>query len=559
MDAKSYETLLTQADEAARQGDWQTAFTTLEGVASLVPQEPGVLTGLGTCLIQLGRVDEALPHFEQVASLLPNSAEAQASLGLAYALAGRLEAAAVAYQRALALDGENPQIWKSLASVYLRQGRMEEGVQILASLVKANPDDPEALYLLAQCYEAADESQSARLLYERVLKMQPDHLEARQALERLSAPASGLPRLARPEHAQKLAVLKNLRNETKQQETPFSSPAGATPSLRVAFYGPPEASTEARLGVPARALAQSNARVKVSLRLEATDLEQFDCFVVANPHLSPQLLEVCRAAKAAGKRLIVDLERNFHAIPRSSPQYPRGGGGNPQGLRHLEQILPQADVVTFPHASLLSRYQAFTRRAEVIPYLWDAANPLWHKPSPPRSTFNLGLVWLYTEPNDLRLIKEGIRRLVQENPRVLLSIAGEYALYRALSDVAEERRLYLPAGRIEDYPYLLAQFDLLLLPSESNAYNQARSDLPLLEAGVRGLPWVASPAPAFQEWGAGGLLVSQSSEWYEALKTLVNDAAVYRQLSQAGRSRAASRRLEAGRNPWLSLLLEVNQ
>lgn len=558
MYSQSYETLLAQADEAARQGDWQTALSTLEQVANLAPQDPGVLTGLGVCLIQVGRVDEALPLFEKVAAMLPTSAEAQASLGLGYALAGRLEAAATAYQRALSLDGENAQTWKNLAAVYLRQGRMAEGVPILAALVKSNLDDWEAAYLLAQCYEAADEAESARTLYERVLEIQPDHAEARQALERLPAPVSGMPRLARPEHAQKLAALKSLREKRGscpqpfEGRTPHSPPSAA--SLRVAFYGPPEVLTEARLGAPARALAQSGARVKVGLRLEANDLEQFDYFVVANPHLSTQLLEICQAARLAGKRLVVDIDRNFHALPKTSPQSTRGGAGNPKVLRHLERVLSQADVVIVPHTSLAQCYQSYASWVEVIPHFWDGSNPLWYKPSPPRSTFNLGLLWSYTQPGDLRVIKDGVKRLLQEHSQVLLAFAGEVALYQAFSDVAEERRLYLPAGRIEDYPYLLAQFDLLLLPLENNAYNRSQTDLPLLEAGIRGLPWVASPTQAFQEWGAGGLLVPQAADWYEALKMLLNDPSYYRQLSQAGQARAAERHLDAEHNPWLAVL-----
>jgi len=551
---QSYETLLAQADEAARQGNWQEALSLLEQVARLVPQEAGVLTGLGTCLIQLGRVEEALPHFEQVAALLPASVEAQTHLGLAYALAGRLEAAAAAYQRALALDGENAQAWKNLAVVYLRQGRLEEGVQILASLVKSDPNDGEAVYLLAQCYEAADEVQSARTLYEQVLKVQPDHLPARQALERLAVAGLDPRRVARAEHAQKLKALKALRERGGQASA--SSPSGgeAVATLRVAFYGPAQALTEARLGPPARALAESGARVKVGLHLEAGDLEGFDCFVVANPHLSPRLLEVCQAARAAGKRLIVDVDRHFHAIPRSSPQYTHAGPGNPKALRHLERLLAQADVVTVPHLTLASRYREYAPRVEVLPHFWDHANPLWGKPPPPRSTFNLGLLWLYTEVGDLKVLKEEVRRVLQENSQVLLVFAGDVGLYRAFPEVAEERKMYLPAGRIEDYPYLLAQFDLLLLPLENNAYNQNRSDLPLLEAGIRGLPWVASSIPAFQEWEAGGLLVAQAKDWHEALSTLINDTSLYAHLSQAGQNKAAERCLTGRYNPWLAIL-----
>jgi glycosyltransferase involved in cell wall biosynthesis len=87
--------------------------------------------------------------------------------------------------------------------------------------------------------------------------------------------------------------------------------------------------------------------------------------------------------------------------------------------------------------------------------------------------------------------------------------------------ISESRRLYLPAASAEDIPYVLSQFDILLLPLEDTIFNQAKSDLSVVEAGVLRLPWIASPIPAYKEWKEGGLL-AEMGEWCESITRLVN-------------------------------------
>lgn len=560
----TFEDLLQQADDTALRGDWQSTLATLEEAAAIRPDDVGVLTGLGTCVMQLERPSEAITYFQKASDLAPDLAEVHNNMGVAYNANDQPEAAEAAYRRAVRLDPDHVQAWKNLALLHLDQARYTEGVQILAAVVKAHPDDVEALFLMGGIYQEGEDYASARMMYQEVLKYEPDHEDALEALTSLPEPVPDPSRIARPEHAKKLAALKSLKVLKKRQEMGAPTPALTLPSdggvarledkESIAFLGPADAATETRLGVPVRALADKGVKVKVGFQLDPADLNQYNVFVVANPHVNPPLCSAIERCLEAGKRVIVDIDQDFHHLPSDHPAHSQFGPGNSEALSALEAALSSAHVVTVPNAALAQRYGKYARRVEIIPHSWSRANALWEKPAPRRNTINLGLVSLHTPIKDAARLKTTLKRLLQEFPEAQLTIGGELPLYVAFSNIPEERRLYLPPGQIEDYPFLLANFDILLVPLRKNAFNRSRPDLPLLEAGIRHIPWVATPVSSFEEWEVGGLFVQKNSEWYETLEKLMKDAALREELGDAGKEKAEQREGGLLVDRWLEVL-----
>jgi len=562
MTKTTFDDLLIQADASARQGDWQSTLELLQDAVRQEPEHTGALTGIGSCLVQLGRAQEAIAAFDRVVSLAPDSPQAYNNLGVANTLLRRWPEAESAFRQAISLDPDHLPAWKNLALVQLEQGQYGEGVQILAALVQANPEDAEALWMLGQCYEEAGDLASAGHMYREALKYQPELENARQGLERVSqataeAPAAGsgaLPansaRIARPEHASKLAALKGLRKSGTPRPTPAAEPPAASNgngSARpaIAFLGPPEAATEMRLSPVIQALVQNGRRVKVSLSLADQDLETCQIFCFSRPHTSPELLEAVERCARAGKRVIVDLDVDFHQLPEGWPGYEKVGPGNPEALTRLERALTLADLVTAASPLLVERYRPFARQIELLFPGWSRANPLWEKSSQPRDTFNIGVMGTHVQPKDAQLLKQDLARLMKEFPQALAVFSFNVNLFEVFSTIRDDRLLFLPVGRLDDYPYLLSNYDILLVPLQDNPYNAALSDVPLLEAGIRGLPWVASPVASFREWGAGGLFAEKSGDWYEAVKRLITDPNLRRNLAAAGKQKAEEREMGA--------------
>ncbi len=556
-------TLLQQADLAASRGNWQQCRDLLEKALQLQPGDAGILSGIGTSLLSLGRPDDAAYYFMQVVNVQPESSEAQNNLGLALALAGQMGAAEKAYKEAIDLDPDNAQAWKNLAILYLQTEKMVEGVQILAAVVQSNPKDVDALYMLAQCYEGGQDPGSALACYQEVLKNQPDHPDAQAGVERVQReltvrkPAGDLSRIARPEHAAKLASLKSLK-DIKKPAAASGQAAAAQPAAparkAVAFYGPPEPATEMRLGPVISRLVKDQWQVKVGQGLAPGDLEQFDTFVFAAPHASPELLAAAQDCVAAGKRVVVDLDLDYIQLPSGYPGYSDRGPGSPQSIKALEELLGKVSLISVSSPVLVERYQHLAQRVVYAPGGWNQENELWTRPAPTRRTFNVGLLGTHLSTRDVGDIKNSVGRFVREMSTALFLVGIDMKLYDAFPAIPEERKLFVPASRIEDYPFLLASFDVLLIPLAKNSFNQAKSDLPLVEAGVRGIPWLASPIPAFRAWEKGGLIVENPGEWHTSLQRLAQQADLRNQLSEEGRDKARSREAETLLPLWKEVL-----
>jgi tetratricopeptide (TPR) repeat protein len=178
--------LIQQANNLAVKGDWESAYNKLMQASGFEPNHPGVINGLGMCLMQTGKPKEAINYFEKLVGLVPDPQEAYCSLGIAYASINELALGEEAYLKVLQTNPKNIAALKGLAVIYLQQAvRFGEGIQILRSLVKTYPDDLEAVLMLANCYEQGKNNSAAKKLYQQALEKQPGNLVAREGLMRV--------------------------------------------------------------------------------------------------------------------------------------------------------------------------------------------------------------------------------------------------------------------------------------------------------------------------------------------------------------------------------------
>lgn len=545
--SRTLDELLAQAAASAEAGDWQAAFQMLIQADALAPDEPGLATGLGTCLLQLGQYVDALPYFQRAVERQPTSAEAHNNLGFVYTLVQNPEQAERAYRSALQYDPGHLVAQKNLAQLYLDTDRPQHGVPLLAEIVRRHPRDAQALAMMAGCYEEAGDFESARTLYAEALRAEPDFALAREALARLPSPAAE--RIARPEHAPRLIALK------RKPPSPTSRPrSAALPLQSVFFCGTGEVSAGVRLEVPAQALSAAGWRVRVGQVPGADDLAEHETFVFSRPHLAPEFLESLQTCVRAGKRVIVDLDDDFHRLPPDHPGYAYVGPGNPERLRLLESALAQAESLVVATPALAERYGLMARRVVVIPNGWNSTNRLWARSAKRLAPFVIGWAGTATHRADVAVMKPGVTRFLRENPQALLVIAGDPAIYESFGDLPEAQRLYLPYVPFDDYPYVLAHFDVLLAPLRDDAFNRAKSDIKLVEAGARGIPWVASPLPAYLDWEIGGLLAEKPEDWHAALTQLASDTDLRYRLGALGCTKAETRTEAQIGAAWARLL-----
>jgi glycosyltransferase involved in cell wall biosynthesis len=290
-----------------------------------------------------------------------------------------------------------------------------------------------------------------------------------------------------------------------------------------------------------RALAAQGKAVKLAPEMAPGDLESFDLRVFSQPNLSSVLIEGVNACLQAGKPYAIDLDQDYHHLPADHPAYAGIGPGNPRSLQALEIMLEGAQWVSVASKGQAETYRKFARRVEVAPPAWDAENRLWNRPVTPHSSFQVGWMGTAADRPDLLSIQDELAQWLNQTPQASLVVAGDPFAYETFHELPEARRMYLPSAVVDDIPYLLAQFDVLLVPLRENAFNQARSDRALMEAGVRRLPWIATPVPSYREWAAGGMYAREPGDWAAALTRLAQDAPLRMALGEEGRKKAEAR------------------
>lgn len=312
-----------------------------------------------------------------------------------------------------------------------------------------------------------------------------------------------------------------------------------------------------RLSLVQEILTEMGCQVAVASSCTEAQAANADVVITSNPHANPELLESLAVFSASHIPIIVDLDGNFEEMPPDHSQYASLGMGNPANARAYLSTLLLASQVTVPSEALAQMLRGNGYPVRVIPDGWSRRNELWKKPFNRRKTLNLGWVASTGQVEDVAEIRRIMIRVIREFPEMQLVIGGDARVYRLFENLPEGRKLFLPSPAYEDYPYVLGQIDMLVVPLRALPFNRALSDRPIMEAGVRGIPWVASPMPAFRDWAAGGLLANSLDEWHTYLRQLVMDADLRSSLGQAGSQRAEAREIGYLGRIWLDTIEEA--
>jgi tetratricopeptide (TPR) repeat protein len=522
---------------------------------------------MGWNYLNRGRLEEAAEVFTQ--SLNQNPAEIDSLLMLAnlYLASGDRKMSGMLHQRAFELDPHNPSIIKSLIA--------EPGNNPID--VDSVPTDAKAVaHILGQLtgqQDSVNEEDVTRVanLIQRIItsdspaKMVNEHLdEIDELLPALievnirQAEADGKFEIAaglkdlqenivlqmEEEKAQNPEVIKNQKNNArKKSDKQFSG--------KVLFLQPQSPLSSGRVEIVQDALRNSGCQVNVSSEFAHNPEEKPEVAVVSYAHVSPKIMEGMASLSALSIPMILDLDQDFEHMPVTHQSYSKLGLSSPARARAYATTLVLANQITV-NSNLLA--QALSYQSKVIPDTWSKANPLWTKAARPRDQIHIG--WLNTsgQIEDLAAIRRGIIRITREFPNTQIFIIGDPQAYRLFDSVPDHRRTFLPEVESSEFPYQLSQVDILLVPVHNSPYHSTISDRILMTAGVKGIPWIASPIPSFKEWPAGGLIADDMDEWYMALRQLVMDEDLRKSLSENGKKAAQEREITKFTSSWLNLI-----
>lgn len=138
---------------------------------------------------------------------------------------------------------------------------------------------------------------------------------------------------------------------------------------------------------------------------------------------------------------------------------------------------------------------------------------------------------------DFSSIEQVLTKIMADYPHVQLLIGG----YAAIPDVLQPF-----STRIKQFPFSgyagyfghLAQSDICVIPLLQDRFNDCKSAIRYLEAAVLGIPTIATNIGDFKNLiinGENGFLASSDEEWDIALRQLIEDQVLHKNISQKSR------------------------
>lgn len=200
------------------------------------------------------------------------------------------------------------------------------------------------------------------------------------------------------------------------------------------------------------------------------------------------------------------------------------------GVHRYRALLLAADQVTVPTAYLRERVERLGKSAAVIPNSinyaqLEIAAKLANQPKVSREVVRIGYFsGSRTHQADFAQCADAILQIMSDYPTVVFRIVG-YLDLDARWDLMSDR-----IERVGFQPYktmlrMLSECDINIAPLDLNSiFCHGKSELKFFEAGLLGVPTIASATDSYQrviEEGVDGLLVRSSNEWAVALQKLV--------------------------------------
>lgn len=267
-------------------------------------------------------------------------------------------------------------------------------------------------------------------------------------------------------------------------------------------------------------------------------------------------------------RLIVDFDDDFMHVPpwnASSRDYQPG-----QELYEVgRSFLKLCEGATVSTTTLAQTYKMHTHHIWHAPNVIDPADWVGFSQNPDAAA-DPAVRILYGGASghfgDLDAIRPGLERFLRKPPcKIRLICLGSvpgwlYDLEREF--LAERRLLCLPWVPFGDYPRAVAwgRFDFAIAPLAQHRFNDAKSDIKWLEAGIQGIPLVCSNVGPFAALPdeCALKLDNVEQEWEEGLRAMATDPSLRQRKRIAAHAAVRDTRLVDTLRPiWQSIVEEA--
>lgn len=282
-------------------------------------------------------------------------------------------------------------------------------------------------------------------------------------------------------------------------------------------------------------------------------VNEFDVIVLSghNSNTPRAFFTILKAARDRGKISIYDVDDLDWEIPKENPVQ-----STFKELKVPEQVIEcmkSALIVTTPSRYLANLISEFNKNVKIFPNALDYEYYYWNLPKAEDEWIRIAWAGGSSHLFDLKLI-EGLGTWILEtfpNTKFLLGgydtriASTKQGNMNLLSWADDERCIWehykkvlfknnvdwdrveiVPTRKIDIYPIVFKNADILLAPLINNKFNLSKSNLKLLEASARHIPIITSDIKTYSEiitHSINGYLASNINDWKKYLTRLIKD------------------------------------
>lgn len=274
---------------------------------------------------------------------------------------------------------------------------------------------------------------------------------------------------------------------------------------------------------------------------------------------TPIELHILNILQESGRRVIVDLDDNPWALPKSIPRisyWERTGS-----RLILEKCLEWADLITVTTQEMLSALKHFNQNIVILENCLPDFKWTNIQKQDVKESVVIGWGGGVTHSEDLRLIVNPLLQIIEKYPNVELHLAGNFEIDNAIDDFfrlvnpfpKNNRIKILGLVPIENYQELISAFDIGIAPLNDTPFNRCKSDLKFLEYSALGIPCVASAVTPYMTstvQGETGFLANNDEDWTYYLMKLIESADLRKKIGKTAKAWAMKRMISTNIIKW---------
>lgn len=278
------------------------------------------------------------------------------------------------------------------------------------------------------------------------------------------------------------------------------------------------------------------------------DRTDFDIYVFQISQLQETFLGI-QALKKLGKAAVYEIDDYYHAIPTYNPGAFAYHPSQSARIQMIENCMRAASAITVTTPELAERYSSINQNIFPLPNFVDPLDEHW-KPSKRKDDdgmVTIGWAGSTSHIDDFKIMLGPLQRICRDFPNVRVEIGGCPEVFKLIKNIPEKQKRFHEFCDFYKYPNILRRFDIGLVPLKDNKFNECKSELKGLEYSILGIPYLASPLPAYRRLvkdGENGILCGRPREWYSSLSKLIEDELLRNKLGEEARKTALERSYE---------------